>query len=130
MGRKLPQLRVLHLRELDGSRANPICAQNDYRDALLRAFPALTVLDGESLHLKKPISEMAKEILDAFVITVKKEGDKHDEQLLLEAKMELTRLENELKAMTDPSCSGGGGSSGGGDAIGSLIASHTRTYTA
>jgi hypothetical protein len=49
LSRRLPALRVLHMQQLDGAHANPLCSDPAYRDRCRALFTRLQVLDGERI---------------------------------------------------------------------------------
>ena len=53
LGRALPRLQALYLRDQDGSRANPICAHPSYATVALQHLRGLATLDGERLALRR-----------------------------------------------------------------------------
>ena len=59
---ELPSLRVLYLRNVDGSCPNPITGHLSYRAGAVRQLPRLANLDGERTHLEEEHSTLKKDM--------------------------------------------------------------------
>ena len=65
--RQLPSLKVLYLRDVDGSDANVVTEHLSYRVSVCRQLPSLTNLDGERTHLEEEHSVIKSVIPEAVL---------------------------------------------------------------
>lgn len=66
LGKRCGGLRVLYLKELNGSCANQVCSVPDYRSTILSFFPNLKVLDGERVQRRDCVHKLMEEIRVRF----------------------------------------------------------------
>lgn len=57
----LTRLRILHLRDPDGGRANPVCAHPSYMSTVAATFPDLQLCDGEHQVLRRAAQDVLAE---------------------------------------------------------------------
>ena len=61
---RLPNLRTLYLKNVDGSQPNPVCTSKGYREKVLAILPDLRNLDGERLRgSEEPRTSTSSEVL-------------------------------------------------------------------